>query len=163
MEKAWGLKYLMRASRNSKINRYRSKSTAAISHQIDLYKQVLFPFLRYAAVEALLSFAIRRPMFPKQTLLQKRTLAIQVATAMLSSVIKFSFPNFWDNSAARTDLVELVVGRGTTAGLTKRRATVPKIPTAADNQNPACVRSIVYHRQGLTSARVSEACIVDCH
>lgn len=91
---------------------------------------------RYAFLEVPLPNAILLPMFPKQTQLQNRTLAIQVTTAIVSSVIKMSLPSFCDNSVARLDLVDSVVGGGTNDGLIKKRARVPKIPTAADRTKP---------------------------
>ena len=106
--------------------------------------------------------ASRRPRLPKQTLLQKRTLAIQVATAIRSSVIRSLPPSFCDNSVANADLPRFV-GDGTIAGLTVRSTAVPERPTAVDNPKPVHVRSTIYHRQGLTRASVSEACMVDCH
>lgn len=42
-----------------------------------------------------------------------------------------------------------------------RDTNEPAKPTAADNRNPGFDRSIRYHKNGFTAARVMETCIVD--
>lgn len=48
-------------------------------------------------------------------------------------------------------------------GLSPSRKAVPATPTTAETRNPGFERSIRYHRAGLTMAKVSETCNVDCH
>ena len=96
-------------------------------------------------------------MFPKQTQLQNKTLAIQVHIAMLS------FVGYRDDTTACTELFpercafgDGAAGDGTMSGLMPSRATVPPTPTTVENQNPVFDRSIRYHRTGFARASVSE-------
>jgi len=104
-----------------------------------------------------------RPILPKHTQLQNSTLAIQVETAMLSGLT---------SPCGGIELVEFgpkpaggitIAGEGTMSGLTANKTAVPVIPTTVDSKKPALERSTRYHSTGLTSARVSETCKVDCH
>jgi len=52
-------------------------------------------------------------------------------------------------------------GEGNISGLDTRRSAVPVAPTAVERIKPGLDRSIIYHRTGLTRARVREACRVD--
>ena len=104
-----------------------------------------------------------RPMLPKQTQAQKRTLATQVRTAMPSCVTptanaSFSAALFRPNVAD-----ELPVDVGINSGFRPRRSPIPANPTAIERRNPDRVRSIRYHRTGLARARATEACVVDSH
>jgi hypothetical protein len=105
-----------------------------------------------------------RPIFPKQTQLQKRTLAIHVPTPMLSFVIRRFKPD--PSSCDESFLMEILVkdaeGGGTMSGLIDRSTKVPATPTTAESRNPGLDRSMIYHRAGLTRARVRETWRVDC-
>lgn len=59
----------------------------------------------------------------------------------------------------REDVAE--AGEGIISGFEASKRAVPVAPTALDNRKPDLERSTRYHRAGLTSARVREACIVD--
>jgi hypothetical protein len=54
-----------------------------------------------------------------------------------------------------------VAGDGTISGFTLTKIAVPMIPTTVETKNPVFDRSMRYHKTGLTSASVSEACEVD--
>ena len=88
-------------------------------------------------------------MFPKHTLLQKRTLAIQVLTAMLSLLMR---PELWCESPTAFG-----AGEGTMFGLMSKAIAVPAIPIMVDSTNPGFERSTEYHITGLTRASVSDA------
>lgn len=103
------------------------------------------------------------PIFPKHTLLQNRTLAIQVPIPMLSLLIKPSYTpesrEVFDIEPARGDGV---AGEGTIPGLTPKAMAVPARPTSIESRKPVLERSTRYQRTGLTRARVRETCEVDC-
>ncbi len=115
-----------------------------------------------------LSNASLRPILPKQTLLQNRTLATHVLTAMVSLLI-----NCTRKPESCRDVVfavggayalgDGVGGAGTMLGLIPSRKAVPATPTTVETMNPGFERSIRYHRAGLTMAKVNETCNVDCH
>ena len=97
------------------------------------------------------------PIFPKQTQLQKRTLAIQVDTPMPS------FETNWDDPLSavkdlfpKSALGDAIAGDGTMSGLIPRRVIVPRMPTLADKTNPVLDRSIKYQSTGLAKASVKE-------
>ena len=48
------------------------------------------------------------------------------------------------------------------SGLTRQSIIVPVIPTKADSHKPARVRSMRYHKKGLTKESVSDTWSVDC-
>lgn len=48
------------------------------------------------------------------------------------------------------------------SGLIPSSTAVPTIPMNAERRNPGLERSIRYHKNGLTMARVRETCKVDC-
>lgn len=48
-------------------------------------------------------------------------------------------------------------GEGIISGFRLSSTVVPKTPTAAERRKPGLVRSMMYHRTGLTRASVSEA------
>lgn len=102
-------------------------------------------------------------MFPKQTQLQNRTLAIQVHMPMLSFVGKR------EDAISSTELFpvtcalgDAAAGDGTISGLMPSRAKVPPTPTTVESKNPVFDRSIRYHSTGFARASVSETCSVDC-
>lgn len=102
-----------------------------------------------------------RPIFPKQTHAQNSTLAIHVPTAMLSC----DRPTSTSYSSPEPGIVILVdglVGAGTISGLSPRMVPIPASPTTVDRIKPGLERSTRYHSTGLTRARVSDACAVDC-
>lgn len=104
-----------------------------------------------------------RPMLPKQTHAQKRTLATQVRTATPSCVMPVASPysrRVWFNRGI-VDAEELVEG-GTKSGRSPRMMPIPVKATVVDITKPVLVRSIRYHRTGLTRARVADACVMDC-
>lgn len=103
-----------------------------------------------------------RPILPKQTQLQNITLAIHVATPMVSLVIIPSNPSPLDVWAALAP-GEGVAGEGTIPGLTPSNTAVPVRPTTVERMKPGLERSMRYHNTGLTSARVRETWRVDCH
>jgi hypothetical protein len=100
--------------------------------------------------------ANRRPIFPKQRQLQKRTLAIQVATPMLSSLTTPALMGQGELPTLPESFKELVAGAGTILGLTPRRRAAPVRPTTVERRKPALVRSMRYQSTGLTRARVRE-------
>lgn len=53
-------------------------------------------------------------------------------------------------------------GDGIISGLSPSSIAVPVIPTNEERKNPGFERSIRYHRTGLTKAKVSDTCTVDC-
>jgi hypothetical protein len=53
------------------------------------------------------------------------------------------------------------VGEGSMSGLETSRSAVPVRPTPVERMKPGLDRSIKYHRNGLTRARLMEACKVD--
>lgn len=87
------------------------------------------------------------PTLPKQTQLQKSTLAIQVATPMLSVVMP-AISRVWVSLGA--------AGEGIMSGLMLRSAAAPEKPKMLDNVKPALDRSMRYQRNGLARARVRE-------
>ena len=104
-----------------------------------------------------------RPILPKQTQLQKRTLAIHVPTPTLSLLInrfptRFSYDTFMAFAGG-----EGMAGEGTIWGFTPNSTVVPVIPMNAERIKPGLERSIRYHRTGFTSASVKETWKVDCH
>lgn len=102
-----------------------------------------------------------RPMFPKHTLLQNKTLAIQVATPMLSFVIIFSEPSLIEAGAAPAG-GDGIAGGGTISGLIPNNTAVPAMPTTVERTNPGLDRSMRYQSTGLASASVRETWSVDC-
>ena len=103
-------------------------------------------------------------MFPKQTQLQNKTLAIHVHMPMLSFVgNREDSISCTDSFPARCALGEGAAGEGTISGLMPSRASVPPTPTTVDSKNPVFERSIKYHNTGFARASVSETCKVDCH
>ena len=104
------------------------------------------------------------PIFPKQTQLQKRTLAIQVDTPMPSFETKWEDPfSAVKDLLPETALEDAIAGEGTMSGLIPRRVIVPRMPTLADKTNPVLERSIKYQSTGLAKASVRDTCNVDCH
>ena len=104
-----------------------------------------------------------RPIFPKQTQLQNKTLAIHVHIPMLSSVGSLEAAlSSTELLPARWALGDGAGGDGTISGLMPRRAIVPPIPTTVESKNPVFDRSTKYHNTGFARASVSEACSVDC-
>ena len=97
-------------------------------------------------------------MFPKQTLLQKSTLATQVQTPILSLLIKPLCKTVSDELVARGE----VDGDGTICGFTPSTAAVPVIPTKVERIKPGLERSIRYHNTGLIRANARDTCRVDC-
>lgn len=53
-------------------------------------------------------------------------------------------------------------GDGTISGLSPSSIAVPVIPTNEERKNPGFERSMRYHSTGLTRAKVSDTCKVDC-
>lgn len=53
-------------------------------------------------------------------------------------------------------------GDGIISGLSPSSIAVPVIPTNEERKNPGFERSMRYHRTGLTNAKVSDTCTVDC-
>ncbi len=104
-----------------------------------------------------------RPIFPKHTQLQNKTLMIHVPHSTVSFATKPPSTSF----AIYVALLEAVwvddAGDGIISGFRLSRTVVPKTPTAAERRNPGLVRSIRYQRTGLTRASVSEAWKVDVH
>lgn len=104
--------------------------------------------------------ASRRPTFPKQTQLQNSTLQIHVETPTLSTETRPATKPPVDALAEAAE--KTGSGAWIICGFVCRRTAVPAMPTAAENQKPARVRSTRYQRKGLTRASVSETCSVDC-
>jgi hypothetical protein len=77
--------------------------------------------------------ANRRPMFPKHTQLQNRTLAIQVATPMLSAVTLMGQGKL---IVLIGSIEEFAAGAGTILGLNPRRRAVPVRPTVIERRKP---------------------------
>lgn len=109
----------------------------------------IFAFLSGCLVASLL------PIFPKQRVLQNRTLAIQVHTPILSLLISplgtALSKEILDDTLGKEEL-----GVGTRSGLTPSTTAVPMIPINEESQNPGFDRSTRYHRTGLNNAKVSE-------
>lgn len=105
--------------------------------------------------------ANRRPIFPKQTQLQNITLAIHVATPIVSFVIIPLKSSPFDVFAALA-LGEGVAGEGTIPGLTPSNTAVPVRPTTVERTKPGLERSMRYHKTGFASASVRETWSVDC-
>ena len=101
-------------------------------------------------------------MFPKQTQLQKRTLAIQVQIATLSSEDGSRRAPSTDVVFAGAAFSGVMAGDGRICGLTANSTEVPTIPTNVDKSSPALLLSTKNHRTGLTRASVNETCMVDC-
>lgn len=106
--------------------------------------------------------ASRRPILPKHTQLQNKTLAIHVQTPMLSFVMILYDVTLSYEILGAFARGEGVAGGGTMSGLTPRRTAVPVMPTMAERMKPGFDRSMRYQSTGLTSARVKETCRVDC-
>ena len=111
--------------------------------------------------------AKRRPIFPKHTQLQNRTLSIQIPVSTVSWLAK---PPSVSGSAKDGAVPfrcrpsdEKPAGVGTICGFNPIKMAEPVKPTAAESRKPGFDRSIRYQRKGLTSARVRETCIVDAH
>ena len=103
-------------------------------------------------------------MLPKQTLLQNRTLAIQVLTPMLSMLTKLPYPELLCKMLAALAFGEGAgAGESTRLGLMASETAVPERPTTVERMNPGFDRSTRYHSTGLTNANVNETCSVDCH
>lgn len=103
------------------------------------------------------------PIFPKQTLLQNSTLAIQVPIPMLSLLIRPSCtPYSRDRFENELALGDGVAGDGTISGLTPKAMAVPARPTSTERRKPGLDRSTRYQSTGLTRARVNETWEVDC-
>ena len=103
-------------------------------------------------------------MLPKQTLLQNKTLAIQVLNPILSMLIKLSYPELLCKKLAALAFGEGAgAGESTRLGLMLRETAVPARPTTEERMNPGFDRSTRYHSTGLTNANVNETCSVDCH
>jgi hypothetical protein len=104
-----------------------------------------------------------RPIFPKQTQLQNKTLIIHVPHSTVSFATKPPKTSF----AIYVALLDAIwvddAGDGIISGLRLSRTVVPKTPTAAERRKPGFVRSIRYQRTGLTRASVREAWRVDVH
>lgn len=103
-----------------------------------------------------------RPMLPKHTQAQKRTLEIHVVTAMLSCVIPVATACSLLVSFKADAAVDASADDGTISGRNPRTVHIPANPTIVDRENPVLVRSMRYHRTGLASASVTDACVVDC-
>lgn len=104
-----------------------------------------------------------RPILPKHTHAQKRTLAIQVRTAIPSCVIPVANANSSPVLFSPNVVGGLSVDDGINSGFSPRTRPIPATPTTVDSRNPVLVRSMRYHKTGFTSARVREACVVDSH
>lgn len=102
------------------------------------------------------------PIFPKQTLLQNSTLAIQVPTPILSCVISPPYTLPVREAVFSPALGDGDAGCGTTFGLMPSNRAVPPRPTSADSRKPGFERSMRYQSTGLTRASVSETWDVDC-
>ena len=105
-----------------------------------------------------------RPIFPKQTQLQNKTLASHVHIPMLSAVGSLEAALFSTGLLpARWALGDGADGDGTISGLMLRSAIVPPMPTIVDSKNPVFDLSTRYHNTGFARANVTETCSVDCH
>lgn len=102
------------------------------------------------------------PMFPKQILLQKSTLATQVQTPTLSLLMSPSYIVFSTDEFPALPETNEAAGEGTMAGFTPNTIAVPIMPTNDERAKPGLERSMRYHKTGLTRAKVREACKVDC-
>ena len=103
-------------------------------------------------------------MFPKHTQLQNSTLTIQMPASSVAWLA--SPPSTSGGSATRPALDSLRHcavddGVGIMSGLMPSSTAEPVSPTAADSRKPGLERSMRYHRNGLTSASVSETWSVD--
>lgn len=104
-----------------------------------------------------------RPILPKHTHAQKRTLATQVRRATPSCVIPATSPYSSPVPFRPGNAVALSADEGINSGLSPKMIPIPANPTVVDNQNPVFVRSIRYHNTGFARASVNEACVVDSH
>jgi hypothetical protein len=104
----------------------------------------------------------RLPILPKQTQLQNSTLAIQVATPMLSALTSPELTGQGELPIVIEAFEGAAAGAGTILGLIPRRMAVPARPTTDDRRKPALLRSMRYQSTGLTRARVNETWSVDC-
>lgn len=104
-----------------------------------------------------------RPILPKHTHAQKRTLATQVRRATPSCVIPVTNPYSSPVPFGPRNVVALSADEGISSGLSPKMIPIPANPTVVDNQNPVLVRSIRYHNTGFARASVNEACVVDSH
>lgn len=101
-------------------------------------------------------------MFPKQTLLQKSTLATQVQIPILSLLIKPLCKTVSDELVAVLPARGKADGDGTICGFTPSTTAVPVIPTKVERIKPGLERSIRYHNTGLIRANARDTCRVDC-
>lgn len=91
-------------------------------------------------------------MLPKQTQLQKRTLAIHVPTASWPCErVRPAMPNAVSFMAS-----EALLGEKTMSGFISSRAIMPVRPIAVERTKPDLERSIRYQRNGFTSTRVRQ-------
>lgn len=91
-------------------------------------------------------------MLPKQTQLQKRTLAIHVPTASwLCERVRPAIPNTVSSTASAALLGEKIM-----SGFISSRAIMPVSPMAVERTKPDLERSIRYQRNGFTSASVKQ-------
>lgn len=105
-----------------------------------------------------------RPIFPKQTQLQNKTLIIHVPTSTVSLATKPPKTSFAGELVALPEAIWVdIAGEGIISGFRLRSMVVPKTPTAAERMKPGLERSMRYQRTGLTRASVREAWRVDAH
>lgn len=100
-----------------------------------------------------------RPMFPKQTQLQKSTLRIQTPVSRVSCLAsppKASFPSA-EGLCAEVALRNGVAdGAGIMSGLTPMSTAEPASPTMAERSRPGLERSMSHQRSGLARASVRD-------
>lgn len=109
--------------------------------------------------------ANRLPMLPKHTQLQNKTLSTHIPVSIVLSVAKppntVGSPPVWPVWFRCKSCDEYPIGAGIISWFNPSATMEPARPTAADNKKPGLDRSIRYHRNGLTAARVIETCIVE--
>lgn len=93
-------------------------------------------------------------MFPKQTQLQNRTLAIHVPTA--SSPCETFRPAMLLLNTVSSMVPDVLSGEKTMPGFISSKAIIPVSPMTVERTKPDLERSTRYHRKGFTSASVSE-------
>jgi hypothetical protein len=103
-----------------------------------------------------------RPILPKHTQLQNSTLIIQIPPSM-PSLLTYPPRSSIIVLCWTVAFLEEEAGLGIMSGFETRRSAVPVAPTPKERMKPGLERSIMYHRTGLTSANVSEACRVEVH
>jgi hypothetical protein len=114
------------------------------------------------------SGAKTRPILPKHTQQQNKTLAIHVATLICSfrtQSVTRKDPDCAPPAGGDGGMLELPeekddVGAGMRPGLMASKAAVPRNPIAVLRVRPAVVRSRRYQRMGLARASVRDSCRV---